>query len=197
MLRSTWVLLAIGTLAAAGPAGAQDNDGRFYVGAGFGVAEFAGIEDRIEFEGSPAGPHVFGGFELRDRVAIELALARLNGIEALDIAGSGVERLSISADYTAVAVRGAFGIALADVIPRWSKWSVFATAGAYSSREDRQVIRAVSSRTSMSTVDDDGLALGVGATYALPLVSLRTHIEWYDSRYADRWGLAIAAQFRF
>jgi hypothetical protein len=197
MLRSASVLFVIGALAAAAPAAAQDDGGRFYLGAGFGVAEFTGIEDGIAYEDSPAGPHLFGGFELRDRVAIELALARLNGIEALDIAGSGVERLSISADYTAVAVRGTFSIALADVIPRWSKWSVFATAGVYSSEEDRRVIRTVSSRTSLSTVDDDGLALGAGAIYALPLVSLRAHLEWYDSRYSDRWGLAVAAQFRF
>lgn len=182
--------------AAAVPVVAQEND-RFYVGAGLGVTDYASVYEGVAYADTPLGAHLYGGVQLRDRVALELALTSLADIESGDVLGSGIERLRISADYRAIAVKGTFSVALVDVVPRWRKWTVFGTAGGYASEESRHVVELVSSRTSDDVTNDSGLVLGAGAIYGFSRFSVRASLESFDGRHADHTTVEVAVQLEF
>ena len=178
------------------PVAAQEAD-RFYLGAGIGVADYESVYEGVAYADTPLGAHLYGGVQLRDRVAVELALTSLADIESGDILGSGIERLRISADYRAIAVKGRFSVALAEVVPRWRKWTVFGTAGAYASEERRHVVELVSSQTSDDVTDDSGLVFGAGAIYGFSRLSVRASLESFDGRHADHTAIDVAVEFGF
>jgi len=181
---------------AALPIAAQEAD-RFYVGAGLGAADYESVYEGVAYADTPLGAHLYGGVQIRDRVAVELALTNLADIESGDILGSGIERLRISADYRAIAFKGMFSVALADVAPRWRKWTVFGTAGGYASEESRHVVELVSAQTSDDVTDDSGLVFGAGAIYRFSRLSVRAALESFDGRHADHTAIEVAVEFRF
>jgi hypothetical protein len=176
--------------------GAQEG-GKLYVGAGLGLADYHGGYEGVSYGDTPLGARLYGGVQLRDRAAVELALASFADVRSGDILGSGVERLRISADYQAIVVRGMFRLALLDLVPRWRKWTVFGTAGGFASEESRHVVELVSSQARDDVTDDSGLAIGAGAIYGFPRVSLRTSVEWFNGGHADHSTVEVAAEFRF
>jgi hypothetical protein len=86
---------------------------------------------------------------------------------------------------------------LADLVPSWGKWTVFGTAGGYSSQESRHVVELVSEQTSDDVTDDSGLVLGAGAIYRFSKVGVRASLTSINGRHADQSALEVAAEFRF
>src|SRR5262245_18481670 len=95
----------------AAPAAAADADedasaSKLYAGVGLAATDFESDHGGIPYGETVAGLQLYGGFQVRELMGIELALDRFSGIDSGDILGSGVQRLRISADHTAVMVRG-------------------------------------------------------------------------------------------
>ncbi|HET7924056.1 MAG TPA: hypothetical protein VFL30_04115, partial [Rhodanobacteraceae bacterium] len=93
----------------AAPAAADGEDpSKLYAGAGLAATDFESDHGGIGYSDTVAGLQLYGGFQARELLGIELGLDRYSGIESGDILGSGVERLRISADHSTVALRAVF-----------------------------------------------------------------------------------------
>jgi len=189
-------------LLCAAPAAAADADedepaSKLYAGVGLAATDFEGDHGGIAYGENVAGLQVYGGFQARELMAIELGLDRYSGIDSGDILGSGVERLRISADYSSAIVRGVFLLPLEDVLRRHQKITLFATAGLAHSTEERSVTELTTSRETEVSESDDGLVLGLGVTFDVSRVRLRATLQSLDRAGSDLNSLGVAAEFRF
>ena len=206
--RAIRVAAAVGALLhpllCAAPAAAADADedagagaSKLYAGVGLGATDFESDHGGITYGETVAGLQLYGGFQVKELMAIELALDRYSGIDSGDILGSGVERLRISADYSSLMLRGVFSLPLEDVLRRHQKITLFATAGLAHSTEDRHVTELTSSRQTQVSESDDGLVLGAGVTFDVSRVRLRATLQSLDRPGADLNSIGVAAEFRF
>ena len=202
--RAIRVAAAVGALLhpllCAAPAAAEDKDegpSKLYAGVGLAATDFESDHGGITYGETVAGLQLYGGFQVKELMAIELALDRYSGIDSGDILGSGVERLRISADYSSLMLRGVFSLPLEDVLRRHQKITLFATAGLAHSTEDRHVTELTSSRQTQVSESDDGLVLGAGVTFDVSRVRLRATLQSLDRPGADLNSLGVAAEFRF
>lgn len=185
--------LGVGVL----PLAAQEKPARFYAGVGVGIGDYQGAYEGIDFDDTPLGPWVYGGIRLRDRVAGEIVLARFAHVRSGDVLGSGLERLSMSADYRSVAARGVFSLELAELVPRWRNWTVFGALGAFSSEEHLRVTYLVSERAADVVREDSGVSAGGGVVYAFARTRLRMSFEVLNGRYSDLSLAETSVEFRF
>jgi len=189
-------------LLCAAPAAAAEADedaapSKLYAGVGLAATDFEGNHGGIAYGEKVAGLQLYGGFQLKELMAIELALDRYSGIDSGDILGSGVERLRISAEQSAVMVRGVFLLPLEDVLRRQQKITLFATAGLAHSTEDRHVTELTTSRETEVSETDDGLALGAGVIFELKRVRWRATLQSVDREGPSLGSIGVAAEFRF
>src|SRR6187549_444957 len=118
----------------ASPAAAADDDAdaaasKLYAGVGLTATDFESDHGGIAYAEPVAGLQLYGGFQLKELMAVELALDRYAGIDSGDILGSGVQRLNISADHTSVIARGVFSLPLEEVLRRHQKITLFGSIG--------------------------------------------------------------------
>ncbi|HEY3516806.1 MAG TPA: outer membrane beta-barrel protein [Gammaproteobacteria bacterium] len=189
-------------LLCAAPAAAADADedaaaSRLYAGVGLAATDFEGAHGGIAYGETVAGLQLYGGFQLRELMAIELGLDRWTGIDSGDVLGSGVERLRISAGYSAVMLRGVFSLPLEDVLRRHQAITLFATAGLARSTEERSVTELTTSRETEVSESDDGLVFGVGVTFDVSRVRLRAQFQSLDREGPSLDSIGVAAEFRF
>jgi len=194
--RSAAVLVVAVLMATAAPSGAQESE-RFYVGAGLGVLDYRGDFEGIGYSESPPLLRLYGGWQVRERTAVEVAVGQAAGFSTGEIRGSGLERLDIAADYRSVAVRGVFSVALRDVVPKWQRLTLFGTVGGFSASEKRQVDQLVAGQVRADVAKDSGITLGAGVLYRLSKLNLRASFEQLDGRDANQSALEIGTEFRF
>lgn len=181
----------------AAPLAAQEFPRRFYFGAGVDFAGHTARQDGLEFEASPAGAAVYGGVQLRERIAIEGALLAQPNVSSGEMAGSGVQRLRIDSGVSLLIVRSVLSLYLGDGFPGAARWTLFGTAGAFAAADSRRVAERTTATSSSVSIDDSGLALGAGVLYDLKRVRLRAALEQRDGRQIDQTAFGIAAEFRF
>jgi hypothetical protein len=187
-------------LCAAPAAAAEGEDeaaSKLYAGVGVAAMDFESDHDGIAYGEKVAGLQLYGGFQVRELAAIEVALDRFAGIDSGDILGSGVERLRISAEHTSVTLRGVFSLPLEDVLPRQQKVTLLGTVGLARSAEERSVTELTTSRETEVTERDDGLVLGVGVTFDVARVRLRAQLQSLDRDGPSLDSIGVAAEFRF
>ena len=189
-------------LLCAAPAAAADADedagaSKLYAGVGLAATDFESDHAGIAYGETVAGLQLYGGFQARELLAIELALDRYSGIDSGDILGSGVERLRISAVHSAVMLRGVFSLPLEDVLRRHQKITLFATAGLAHSTEERSVTELTTSRQTEVSERDDGLVLGAGVTFDVSRVRLRAQFQSLDQPGPSLNSIGVAVEFRF
>jgi hypothetical protein len=182
------------------PAAAQDEDARskLYAGAGLGVTTFDSDHAGIAYSDTPVGLQLYGGFQARELMALEVELDRYSGIDTGEVLGSGVERLRISAEWSSVTLRGVFSLPLEDVLKRRQKITLFGSIGLSLMKEERSVMELVASREIAATERDDGLAFAAGAVFELPRgLRLRTQMQSIDRSGSSVESIGLAAEFRF
>lgn len=192
------VLAAVAALAVlAGPIAAQDAPEKRYAGVGLAFTDFDGRHGGIGYGDAALGLRLYGGYQVRELVAVELAFDRFSGLDSGHVRGSGVEQLRIAADVETLTARGVFSLSLEEVLRRRRKISVFGTIGLGQLTEKRHVTELTSAREATTTARDTALAMGVGATFALPRVRLRAHLQTYDVDGPSLTTAGVAAEFRF
>jgi hypothetical protein len=197
--RTTRIVAAAGAALAmlsAAPAVAEDPS-KLYAGAGLAVADFSSDHGGIGYSASPLGWQLYGGFQVRERVGLELAYDRLGGIDSGEVRGSGTERLRIAADVSTLTVRAVFGLSLEEVLRRRQKITLFGTLGLAHSTEDRSVLELTTARWTSATERDDSLVLGAGVMFDLPRLRLRTYVQSVDKADGGFNSVGAAAEFRF
>jgi hypothetical protein len=170
---------------------------KLYAGAGLAAVDFSSHHDGIGFSASPLAWQLYGGWQMRDRVGLELAFDRLGGIDSVDVRGSGLDRLRISADVSTITVRGVFSLSLEEVLRRRQKITVFGTVGLAHSTEDQSVLELNSARWASVSESDDSLVFGAGVMFDLPRLRLRTFVQSLDRAQGTLNSVGAAAEFRF
>jgi hypothetical protein len=188
--------LASSALALGGVAEGEDTS-KLYWGAGLAVTDFESKHEGVRFTATPAGWQLYGGLQARERMAVELAVERLSGVELDDVRGSGLTRLRISADDIAATVRGVFSLSLQEILPRRQSVVLFATAGIERSLEERDVLDLHTGRATSVAERDFALVVGAGVTFDLARVRLRTHVQSADRAAGALNSVGVAAEFRF
>jgi hypothetical protein len=198
-IRSSGLVLLAAALLACGaaPIAAQEDRGRYYFGGGLAVADHSGEQAGIGIDDTPVGATLYGGAQLRERVAIEAAWSSFSSVSSGDVLGSGVSRLRIDSGLDVLVVRGVFSLYLGDGFPRAARWTLFGTAGGFSSNESRHVAELTTATASDASIGDSGVALGAGAFYDLKNLRLRVGFEQRGGRHTDQTAIGVAAEFRF
>ena len=186
----------------AAPAAAADADedappSKLYAGVGLAATDYEGDHGGIAYGETVAGLQLYGGFQVKELMAIELALDRYSGIDSGDILGSGVQRLNISADHTAVIARGVFSLPLEDVLRRQQKITLFGSIALAHSTEKRSVTELTTSTETKVSESDDGLALGAGVIFEVSRMRLRATLQSLDREGPSLNSVGVAAEFRF
>lgn len=189
------VLSAAAALAVSG-ASAQDTPSRFYAGAGVAATDFAGEYSGLGYGDSPLDLHLYGGFEMRPWLALELALDRLGDIRH-EGRGSGLEQLRISADHSSLSLQGTFSLSLQEVLRKRRPITVFATVGISSFDTELSVLELTTSRQTTATDESTGAVLAAGVRFDLARVRLRTYLRSIDAGDSSLRSLGAAAEFRF
>lgn len=191
--------LAIAGAAALGTSMAAESEdaAKLYAGVGLGVTDFSNDHDGIGYSDTPLGWQLYGGFQVRDSSAVELAVERFAGIESQDLLGSGIDRLRISADHSSFTVRGVFNVSLEEVLRHRQKITVFGSIGLARLVEERSVLEVVTSRSTSATERDTALVLSAGVTFDIARVRLRTYLQSVDRPAGGLNSLGAAAEFRF
>lgn len=195
--RSLWLVTIASLTCVAMPLAAQEQADRFYFGAGVGVVDHTARQDGIGYDDAPVGAMVYGGAQLRERIALEASLQPLRGINSGDVLGSGVSRLRIGSDIDVFVLRAVLSLPLGDAFPKAARWTVFATAGGFDLKDTRTVAELNSGTTTSTTVDDSGTAIGAGALYDLPRLRLRAAVEQRNGRDTEQTAIGVTAEFRF
>src|SRR5690606_17293223 len=149
------------------------------------------------FGATPFGLQVYGGLQVREGAAVELALDHLDAIDSGVLLGSGVDRLRISAEHSSVTLRGVFSLSLEEVLRRRRRISVFATIGAARTLEKRSVLELATARRTSVAERDTALVVGVGAMLDLERVRVRSYMQSADRRDGTLDSVGAAADFRF
>ena len=184
----------------AAPAAAEDKDkepSKLYAGVGLAATDFESDHGGIPYGETVAGLQLYGGYQLKELMGIELALDRFSGIDSGDILGSGVQRLNISADHTSVIARGVFSLPLEDVLRRRQKITLIGTLGVAHTIEDRNVTELTTGTETNVSETDDGIELGAGVIFELKHVRWRATLQSVDREGPSLGSIGVAAEFRF
>jgi len=189
-------------LLCAAPAAAAGDDAdaapsKLYAGVGLAATDFEGDHDGIAYGKTVLGLQLYGGLQMKELMAIELALDRYSGIDSGDILGSGVQRLNISADHTSIIARGVFNLPLEDVLRRHQKITLFGSIGLAHSTEERSVTELTTSTETEISESGDGLALGAGVIFEVSRLRLRATLQSLDREGPSLNSIGVAAEFRF
>jgi len=176
---------------------AQDEPpGKLYAGAGLAVSDLDSDYAGIGYGDTALGLRVYGGFQMKQWLALEVAFDRHDGIED-EGPGSGLEQLRISADHSAVTLQGTFSLSLQEVLRRRQPITVFGTIGIARSEEQRTVLEVNTSRQTEETEDSTGPVLGVGAMFDLSRMRLRTYLQSIEDEDSSLRSVGVSAEFRF
>jgi hypothetical protein len=187
------VLAVLSTAAAA----AEDEPSKLYAGVGLAATNFESDHEGIGYSAAPVGWQLYGGLQARERMAVELAIDRVTGMDSGDILGSGVERLRISAQNSSITMRGVFSLSLDGVLPKRQKITLVGSVGLARTSEERSVTELTTSRQTSVSEDENGLVLGAGALFNLSRLRLRAHYQTLDRSGPSLDSFGVAAEFRF
>lgn len=179
------------------PAAAQDQPaGKLYAGAGLAVSDLDSDYAGIGYGATALGLRVYGGLQMNQWLALELAFDRLDGIED-EGPGSGLEQLRISAEHASLTLQGTFSLSLQEVLRRRQPITVFSTVGIARSEEQRTVLELNTSRQTEDTEYSTAPVLGVGVIFDLSRVRLRTYLQSIEDEDSSLRSVGVSAEFRF
>jgi hypothetical protein len=198
MARRAAALCLVGVSLVGTTAPAQDEPppGKLYAGAGLAAMDFDSDYAGIGYGDSGVGWHLYGGFQLKQWLALELAFDRLDGIEH-EGRGSGLEQLRISAEHSALTLQGTFSLSLQEILRKRQPITVFAAVGLARSAEDRTVLELNTARLTEETEYSTRPVLGVGVLLDVSRVRLRTYLESSEDGGSSLRSIGAAAEFRF
>lgn len=168
---------------------------RFYAGASVATLDFDLDYEGLQVDDSSAGYSIYGGFRLRDRLALELSYDAFDrAIDLHDIAGSGVVRLDVATERRTTSLSLVRDVSLKELFDWRRDWRVYGTVGVYDSRLATSATTLGSSMHTRRVDDrDTGVLFGAGALYTLERVELRGYLlSGGGVREAG-----IGAQFKF
>ena len=153
--------------------------GEGYIGASTGIMKFEDDTGGTGFSDTPFSYKVFGGYELNENFALDVAyFSTLQDAED-DIFGVPVD---ISLD--------GFTLRFVGMYPTSENLSVFGSIGYWDGEAE------ASSFGISAAASDDGITLGVGGKYRFESVSIRADFEWFDSEDTI-WSLLVGVQVNF
>lgn len=198
---STAVAAMAGALATSTWVAAEDDERhptRFYAGLGVASLEYRVEHEGIEFTDTSAGFDLFGGFQLNDRLGLEVDYKRFDDIAAHDIAGSGVSRLDIDMPLDIFVLKAIGQVSLREVFGWQRDWRVYGAAGLYQTDFERTAVTLGSGATASVSDSRSGLTLDAGVLYKLGPVDLRCYVEKLGVLDENEgWNAGVAVQFRF
>jgi hypothetical protein len=190
-------LVAAAALLVATSAAAQDEPpGKLYAGAGLAVSDLDSDYAGVGYGDTALGLRVYGGFQLSQWLALELAFDRLDGVED-EGPGSGLEHLRISAEHASLTLQGTFSLSLQEVLRRRQPLTVFSTIGIARSEEQRTVLELNTSTQTEDTEHSTAPVLGVGVIFDLSRVRLRTYLQSIEDEDSSLRSVGVSAEFRF
>jgi hypothetical protein len=177
---ATLGLATLAVLAAARSAAAAEPPKRSRFYAGMTVATLAFDDDYggIKLDDSSAGYGIYGGFRLKERLALELSYDAFDAaIDLHDIAGSGVVRLDVATERRPTTM-GVVGDKSFKKVFDWKRdWRVYGAVGIYDSRLTTTATTLGPSPRTRSVDDSDtGVLFGAGTLYTLGRVELRGYL---------------------
>jgi hypothetical protein len=168
---------------------------RFYAGMTVATLDFDDNYEGLKLDDSSTGYGVYGGFRLKQRLALELSYDVFDAAIGLhDIAGSGIVRLDVATERRTTTLSAVRDVSFKELFDWRRDWRVYGTVGVYDSRLTTIATTLGSSPRTKSVDDrDTGVLFGAGTLYTLGRVELRGYLlSGGDVREAG-----IGAQFKF
>ena len=172
--------ILLGVLGVAGLFAATSSiAGEGYIGASAGIMNIEDDSAGTGFSDRPISYKVFGGYEVNEHIALELAYFSTLNDASDDIFGIPVD---ISLDGFTVRFMG--------MIPTSDNFSIIGSVGYWDGEAEASLLGV------SATAGEDGFTLGVGGKYRMESWSIRGEFEWLDSD-DPIWTFLVGAQFNF
>ena len=192
---ATLAVLAAARSAAAAEPPKRSLGSRFYAGMTVATLAFDDDYEGIKLDDSSTGYGIYGGFRLKERLALELGYDAFDAaIDLHDIAGSGIVRLDVATERRTTTLSVVRDVSFKDLFNWRRDWRVYGAVGVYDSQLTTTATTLGSSPRTRSVNDSDtGVLFGAGTLYTLGRVELRGYLlSGGDVREAG-----IGAQFKF
>jgi hypothetical protein len=182
-----------GALAAGPPPPKEPLGSRFYGGVDVAAIHYNDSYGDVAFGGSSIGLGLYTGFEVNDKLSIELAYDETTAIDKHDVPGSGVTVFNVETELHTVSVSALRQLPLRELFNLPRDWRVYGLLGVFASNLDRTVTNLNSYAQASQQDNNTGVLAGFGMLYRLGRFDLRGGLRfWGDARDVD-----VAAQFRF
>ncbi len=153
--------------------------GEGYIGASAGIMNVEDDSAGTGFSDTPLSAKVFGGYEVNENFALEVAYFSTLGDAEDDVFGVPVD---ISLDGFTVRFMG--------MIPTSDNFSIIGSVGYWDGEAEASLLGV------SATAGEDGVTLGVGGKYRFETVSIRGEFEWFDSEDTI-WTFLVGVQVNF
>ncbi len=153
--------------------------GEGYIGASTGIIRLEIDSTGLGFSDTPFSFKVFGGYEVNENFALDVAY-----FSTLDD-GSDVDfgiPVIVSLDGFTIRAVGAY--------PTSDKFSLLGSVGYWDGDVEASLLGI------SATASEDGLTWGVGGKYRFESVSIRGEFEWFDSDDTI-WAILVGIQVNF
>jgi len=193
----TGVVAALVLVAAAAPARAQEParslGSRFYAGLGLSSVNVDDSYGGVSFSDSTLGLGAYGGFWMKDQLALELSYNWLDAFDLHDLAGSGVVKFDVTSKRQTLSLSVLREVTLRDFLNLKRDWRVYGALGLYDTRAERTVTDLASGAQISANESVSGALIEAGGLYKFGRVELRGYLRgWGDAKE-----IGAAAQFRF
>jgi len=166
---------------------------RFYGGVDVAAVHYNDTYGDVAFGGSSIGLGLYTGFEVNDKLSIELAYDETTAIDKHDVPGSGVTVFNVETELHTVSVSAVRQVFLRDLFNLPRDWRVYGMLGVFDTNRDRTVTILNSGAQVSQQEKNTGVLAGFGMLYRLGRFDLRGGLRfWGEARDID-----FAAQFRF
>ncbi len=185
--------ILLGVLGAAGLFAATSSiAGEGYIGVSAGILGFEGDTDVLY---TPSSYKVFGGYELNEFFALDVAYFRATDTKRkTGIIRSRSIPVDISADGFTIRAVGAFPLRRCQQECRTSDYfSILGSVGYWDGDAE-----ASEPDSTVTIAGAGGFTWGVGGKYRFGSVSMRGEFEWLDSDSDDTiWAISVGIQINF
>jgi hypothetical protein len=179
---------------AAGPPPPKEPLGsRFYGGVDVASVHYNDTYGDVAFGGSSIGLGLYTGFEVNDKLSIELAYDETTAIDKHDVPGSGVTVFNVETELHTISVSAVRQVFLRDLFNLPRDWRVYGMLGVFDTNRDRTVTILNSGAQVSQQEKNTGVLAGFGMLYRLGRFDLRGGLRFWGEAH----DIDFAAQFRF
>ena len=166
---------------------------RFYGGVDVAAVHYNDTYGDVAFGGSSIGLGLYTGFEVNDKLSIELAYDETTAIDKHDVPGSGVTVFNVETELHTVSVSAVRQVFLRDLFNLPRDWRVYGMLGVFDTNRDRTVTILNSGAQVSQQEKNTGVLAGTGVLYRLGRFDLRGGLRFWGEAH----DIDFAAQFRF